>query len=413
MSQLRIKSSGLLLLLSCFLSFGQTAPCVYQRSLSGISGSWHKIILPGEVLSKASDDLSDIRIFGFTAQRDTLEVPYLLKEAAPRVSQKDIPFKILNVAHNASGYYFTLEIPSLEAINQIKLDFKQQNFDWPMQLQASQNLTDWYTVIERDRLISIHNNSTDFEYTQLSFQNAKYRYFRLRIQSLESPDLVSARVCMQQISEATYCDYRIKSLQKKEDKTSQQTQINIELAMPSQLSCLNIKVRNGFDYYRPITIEQLTDSIKTQRGWHYNYATLVRGTLNSIKKNEFIFNSTPVHKLRITIDNQDNQPLPIESVTARGYQYALWARFAQPADYVLSYGNHKLSKPQYDLGVFEDKIPQTLSTLSLGAEIRLQPKTATGVEPLFKNKLWLWALMGVIILVLGWFSVKMLRSPSA
>jgi len=31
------------------------------------------------------------------------------------------------------------------------------------------------------------------------------------------------------------------------------------------------------------------------------------------------------------------------------------------------------------------------------------------IEPLFKNKTWLWTIMAVIILLLGWFSIKMMN----
>jgi hypothetical protein len=29
--------------------------------------------------------------------------------------------------------------------------------------------------------------------------------------------------------------------------------------------------------------------------------------------------------------------------------------------------------------------------------------------PLFRNKLWLWAVMALIILILGWFSINMIK----
>jgi hypothetical protein len=32
------------------------------------------------------------------------------------------------------------------------------------------------------------------------------------------------------------------------------------------------------------------------------------------------------------------------------------------------------------------------------------------IGPLFKNKAWLWAIMIIIILILGWFSVRMLKT---
>jgi hypothetical protein len=51
-----------------------------------------------------------------------------------------------------------------------------------------------------------------------------------------------------------------------------------------------------------------------------------------------------------------------------------------------------------------------LSEVTLGEE-QVIPKTPVPVvKPLFENKIWLWAIMAVIILLLGWFSVKMMRA---
>ena len=40
----------------------------------------------------------------------------------------------------------------------------------------------------------------------------------------------------------------------------------------------------------------------------------------------------------------------------------------------------------------------------------LMTKEVKKVSPIFENKLWLWAVMGVIILLLGWFTFKMIRT---
>ena len=63
----------------------------------------------------------------------------------------------------------------------------------------------------------------------------------------------------------------------------------------------------------------------------------------------------------------------------------------------------------YDIDHFADKVPTDAKPVILGDEIRLgNPSSNNAVEPLFKNKAWLWAVMGLIIAVLGWFTLRMM-----
>jgi hypothetical protein len=396
-------------LITYSFSYGQIKEYNYKRELKGCSEQWHRIILPDEVFGKISQDLTDVRIFGITAGNDTIEAPYLLQLATEKISNKEVEFKILNTSRNDKGHYFTFEIPTTEPINQIKLNFKQKNFDWRIKLEGSQNQIDWFTVAENYRILSIQNETTDFQFTKLIFPSSQYRFFRIHIDSKEKPELTVAIIAQHEITDGTFRKYSIRKFDIRESRETKQTEIDIELQMPVSVSHLKIDVKDSFDYYRPVTIKYLTDSIKTEQGWKYNYSTLTSGILNSIEKNEFKFSSTTVHKLRILIHNQDNQPLTVDTIQVKGYVHGLVARFTEQATYFLTYGNKTATSPHYDLNRFTDKLPETLTTLELGNEMIIERKEVPVTDPLFKNKTWLWIIMTVIILLLGWFSVKMIR----
>ncbi len=408
--KLSIRISGcLLLILVCSLSYGQMNKYNYMQELKGISDSWHKIELPNEIFGKTLQNLADIRIFGLTKNNDTIEAPYILRLTDEKISNKEIAFKMLNVSKNYKGYYFTFEIPTNESINQIKLQFKQQNFDWRVTLDGSQDQKEWFNVIEDYRILSIKNNSTDFQFTKLTFPSSDYRFFRVRIDSKEKPDLTLASIEKHEIINGLYRNYLIKNINTKENKKPNQTEIDIDLQLPVRVSRVNIDVSNTFDYYRPVTIKYLSDSFKTEQGWKYNYNFLASGTLNSLIENDFKFSGTTLQKLKILIDNQNNQPLTIDNIRISGYVNELVARFTEPATYFLTYGNDKAVKNQYDIDRFADKIPATLKPLELGNEVIISKNSELVTQPLFKNKIWLWAVMLIIILILGLFLLKMLR----
>ena len=113
--------------------------------------------------------------------------------------------------------------------------------------------------------------------------------------------------------------------------------------------------------------------------------------------------------IKITIYNGDNQPLSITNIESKGYKYQLVGRFTEPADYMLVYGNASMRKPSYDIARFKTKIPKDLSALRIGAEETIFKPEQETIKPLFENSYWLWGIIGVVILVLGGFTLRMLK----
>ena len=405
-----------ILLLIFFCSYGQMQEYSYKRELKGVQESWHKIILPetmfGSLLptgKAGSRKLTDIRIYGITKDNDTIEAPYILQKTKDQVSSEEIVFNTINTSYNNAGYFYTFEIPSEASINEIALAFGQQNFDWKVTLEGSQNQQEWFTITDAYRIVSLKNELTDFTFSTLKFPDAKYRYVKLRVDSKEKPDLQKVSISKQSRIEGTLNDYQIKSIHTEENKQARHTEINIELQHAVPVSYLKMNPNASYDYYRPVTIKYVTDSIETEKGWIYTYRTLTSGVLSSVGENEFKATSTILKKLQIHIHNQDNQPLGYGDLQLKGYTHELIARFTEPATYFLTYGNEDAARPTYDIQKFKENIPTALTTLELGSEKKIQKNGDATESPLFENKLWLWVIMGLLILILGGFSLKMIK----
>jgi hypothetical protein len=151
----------------------------YKQELNAASEQWSKIILPNEIFGKTSQNLNDIRIFGLTASNDTIEAPFLLREITEKILHKEVAFKTLNASLNEKGYYFTFEIPSIESINQIKLNFAQENFDWRIDLEGSQDQQEWFKLVE---------NYSNFIHTKMTILIFNSRKSPSRVQSIVFSD---------------------------------------------------------------------------------------------------------------------------------------------------------------------------------------------------------------------------------
>ncbi|MEO6405823.1 MAG: hypothetical protein ABIO32_10060 [Ferruginibacter sp.] len=389
---------------------GQYKQYKYKRDLQGFKYLWHQVVLPTDIFGKISNDFSDIRIIGIKENKDTIEAPYVLVIASEKNAGKEVPFKLINQSKNDKGYYFSFETPEQSLVNQFNLDFKQQNFDWKISLEGSHNPQQWFTIVEDYRILSIHNELTQFKFTKLEIPPSRYRYYRLFINASTEPGFINASLIQNEKVTGKMIDYQNHSFEIENQKTNKQTRVDVTLEKPVAVSWIKIIVKNNYDYYRPITINYVTDSFKTDNGWQYNYSILHSGTLNSFEKKEFTFNSTILKKLSIIIENQDNEPLQIDSLQIKGYEHILKARFAEKARYYLLYGNINAARPNYDIESFVDKIPKTMSSLEIGEEEYLNTEIKKP-GAIFQDKNWLWVIMAIIIILLGWFTINMMKRP--
>lgn len=399
-----------LLLLCATIANAQTNTYKFKRSITDVNSVWHKMVLPDDLYKKANLGFEDLRIFGING-KDTIEVPYLLKQRADKVTTNDIAFKQINQSANPNGYYYSFQSPAINLINQINLAFKQENFDWKVALEGSNDNKEWFSILTDYRILSIKNNATDYQFTKLNFPDSKYQYFRIAVKSPVQPELLEAKISKTDTIKGTYQEVKYQSFDLKNDVSKKETVINVTLANPFPLSYLKLNAQSDFDFYRSIKIEYATDSFKTDKGIQFNYENLYEGTISSLEEPAFNFANTITSRLKITIQNNDNKPLRLSGLQLKGNIYEIIARFDEPKDeYALYYGNEKATGPVYEIEKFESKIPTNLTSVNIGAE-QLNPAYSIKIEkPLFENKAWLWVLMAVIIALLGWFSFKMLRN---
>ncbi|PIB25323.1 DUF3999 family protein [Maribacter sp. 4G9] len=390
-------------------SFGQIQNYDKQIRLSGITEQWHSIALPDTLFADVQNGLADIRVYGVT-EIDTLEAPYLLQVSHSKGDLSKIDFKLINSSSNKNGYYYTYEIPTSKSINEIQLSFKDENFDWNVTLEGSQNQQEWFTVLEDYRILSIKNNQTDYSFTHLNFPNAKYRYYRLLVKSDSQPNLVHSSLNLDSIIPAKYRDYAIETFDVIQENKNSVITIDLKARLP--ISYIKLDVSDKVDYYRPMEITYVSDSVKTEKGWRYRYSALTAGTLSSLEDNTFKFKTVLAQRLQVLVHNYDNEPLAISKPEVKGYTHKLLARFDKPATYFLVYGNQNARTPIYDISKGGFKLPENVAALILDKPEPISKNTTVEASPLFENKWWLWGIMGIIMLVLGVFTLKMVRKEN-
>lgn len=381
----------------------------YYRELGDPSEQWHKIELPPALDQHLSKEMFDLRVFGITTSGDTVEAPYLMEVANKVETRIQVSYNVLNSSYTDDTRFYTLDLGSKQAINELELFFGESNFDWDISVEGSDNQQQWFTIIEDYRILSISNHSTSFRYTTVSIPSSNYRYYRLSIPASEDPLFRNAQVSEFNKKEAKFHNFSTKITSNEVDKEMKKTVVKAKTSSPQIINTIQLEVEDSIDFYRQLTIKAITDSVKTEKGWVYQYRTIGGGVLNSFDDQRFEVGHVKAQELVFEIANQDNAPLTISNAMTFGLKRELRVRFDQPATYYLVYGNPNPRVPRYDLQNFKNRIPTSMSALSLGEEMTIAHDPIENPSPLFENKMWLWIVMGVVIVILGWFSISMLK----
>jgi hypothetical protein len=396
-----------LLLFFCSFSYGQIKDHYYKRTLNGVNDRWHKIVLPVEMYARISNDFSDLRIYGLSQNGDTSEVPYTLQVPDAKIVTKELDFNLINIVAKSDGFYFTFELTQQMLINEIILSFVEQNYDWKLKLEGSQDLTEWFTLVDDYRILAIKNSITDYQFSKVIFPSSKFKYYRFCIKSEEKPTLSQAKVLTKQKSNSSL-SLRSSKYIITEDKKDKTTTIDINLSAYVPISEVAFYGDKKVEFYRPFELKILRDSSKLASGmWMHHFQSVMTGTLSSLDENRFSFNHIWAKHLRLIIQNHDNAPIKIDSLQVLGADYTISGRFdIMGIPYYLVYGDKRLQKPIYDIAHFT--APDSVVRLELGKEEIIVINEASPTTPLFENKWWLWILMVAIILALGSLTFKMM-----
>lgn len=387
--------------------FAQDKNFGYRRKVNDIKKEgWYSITLPPDIFAHCEDDQRDIRLFELTGN-DTLEVPYLLKKRTTQIKAKEIELDAINKSKKDDILFLTFELNPGEKINYINLQFEQTNYFAFVTIEGSDDKKQWYEIVDDQRIFSVDNSAGKYQFGVVNFAVTNHKYLRARVKSDKPLTFARALFSHLEISEGSFIDIPL-TWTVTNQKNTHQTIVDITLDYYRPVSHLSVMIDNKIDFYRHCHVSMLSDSFETQKGWIKSYQSLNDEFLTSFKGNEFTFDNIQTRILRLTIDNQDNAPLVITDIKGKGPAIDLIANLKSQETF-LFYGNRAMGFPSYNIAYFEEKIPNEVTPLSLGPEENIDhPKTQ--VAALFESKMWLWATMIILIAVLGYFTLKMMKS---
>jgi len=386
------------------LSLAQEQKGEHWYELEKPIGEWCELLITNEIYQELQGDFSSLRIYSLNNSGDTLEVPYLIRNNLPNNQTHQLEFELFNENIKGDTQYFTFKPNSDELLNRMNLNIEDKEFDARISLKGSSDQNEWFTILDDYRILSLNKDNIQFSYTDLEFRPVDYRYLRL--------ELPGTLTFQSAYLKGNFYEGGIEN----ESKVSwevlpkkKQTEIFICLDEYTSVRSFEIQIADSIDYFRNSTLYYLKDSTYYLEEWHKNYKRIYSGNLTSIRDHREIFNTVFTNELKFVIHNADNQPLSIKDVIVKGNTYSIVGRFKDGyQNHYLTFQDKATRTPKYDIARFQDKIPEDLGIMSLG-NARFLPYPSAEKEPFFKSNWWVWGIMILVIVVIGRFTIQMLK----
>jgi hypothetical protein len=375
----------------------------FKRKILVDSVAWSTFDIPENLWDKLKKDAVDARILQIK-DKDTMEVPYFLN--FPNLQQEftSLDFSILNQHTSNNFNVLTLDFFKSVNVDKMILDFIPVNFEYWLEIEGSNDLTSWYVIDDSYRLVGVQNEFKSFKSNEIYLTNLRYRYYKIKFKHQQKTDLKGLTAFQKNTVPFSLVNYSVQS--QKSIIKNKKSIIYINLKNNVPIYKLSLNRSDSVYFHRYVTVKYISDSVLTPKGYVFSYDFIWSGYIHSQQNNDIFCNNVKAKNIVITIENEDNPAVNFKKINLYGLPFAIVFNAQNLNDYFLFYGNPSLLKPNYDLQYFKAQIPKHLNTLTLQNEELLQ-----NIVPENKSdyNLLLYLVLGIIVIVLLFFSFKMLK----
>ena len=382
----------------------------------------YKIALNPDYKQFMSSNLRDMRIYDSTKK----EVPYvvlcepLLKSKSDFkeyeiVSQKHVDANAaIHLNWHSTHAYTELIIKnaSKESISNIAFNITNSDAYKYCAIEGSDDLKQWYSVSEKQELSLAYNDVYTNQYKCIFFPLTNYLYYRLLVEDWHSQPLkINSAGCFKNSVIAGKLNDLLFAKTITEDPKTKTTLIKLSFTNNQQINRIDFKIKEPRLYKRRVILYVMRTRLIKKKTEPYK-ETLYEFDLSSDKPLFIDIPSFLEKELFIEINNNDNPPLDIESITCKQLASYLICDFKANHTYILMCGNQLLKTPEYDLINFVSQIPQLLPEATISPMTEL--KNTIPIEPkkevsFFETKQFLWICLSIGAIAIFLFSRSLLK----
>lgn len=381
----------------------------YKSALSTISvSSLYKVELSPLVQNYCFSNYKDLRVVDSVGNQK----PYvILSEPILKSANDFIKYTIVSQNHFKNYTEIVIENPTKEKISNIAFNINNSEALKLCTIEGSDDLKQWYSISKLQTLSLSYNEQYTNQFKCLYFPLSNYKYFRLLIDDWSSEpykvnsagyfknSLISGKLNKVANSFQLSTNQKITTLKLSISGNQCVQQLVFKISQP------HLFLRKASVYYK--------EKIKVAKQIETEQKQIIKNfTLNSNEPLIVDIPETQKNELYIDIENEDNEALQIDSVITNQLARFLIFDAAQNHQYFLKCGNDSLQLPNYDIANFVNGSPQFYPELKFSSfeNIEIVSEVKNKQPQFFESKLFIWIAISVCSLIIGLFSIKMIKN---
>jgi tRNA-binding EMAP/Myf-like protein len=379
------------------------------------NSGFYRIPLNPNMAARAQAHWQDVRLFDAQGK----EVPYLLKTENPYKIDED--FEAFNMADNTSNdslQTLLIENPTAKKINRFLLDMSNTETERTVRISGSNNKTNWYSVIDSVPFTLWGKPNESVVRQSIRFPYSNYAFYKIEIKKKNKEALNISQVGFSRdtIRVPTYRKMDGVTFTIKQEGSI--TRVNATVQPRNIIDQIRFYIREPKQYQRNVVVSTANNVYRSK---HY---TLSRSKQRNQVKNEgmlvlsseehgevftqFMLGEIHQNEFSLSIENNNNPPLLIDSIVAYQLNSVLFAELKAGAPYFIYLGDSSLVAPQYDLVYFEKNIPKVLPD-AVVEPLLLKSENATGEYTGKNDKYMVWIGMGLLAIFLLFITRNLMK----
>jgi hypothetical protein len=344
----------LCVLLAAVPGFGSESDAAIERDVLPGGPGANRLEVDVDLLAEAAVDLSDLRLLSASGD----EVPYLLLDQ-PRAQRSWIHGELLPIRRTRRSSGFEVDLGKIVMVDRIRIEGLPAPFLKRVRIEAGGDRAHWTMLHEQATLFDLPDDG--LRLLELDFNPGEYRYLRVVWSDHSSARLPLPKQVTARTVAGNPPPLPLAAKMPFEHRASEPGVSRYRVWLPApRLPITGFELEVGDSYVlRRARITEARLSGSEIRPHELGVTTLRRVIRDDLVASQMkIAVSAPTEtEVEIEIDNGDNKPFELTSVTAR-FAAQPWIYFESPDGEPLRarYGAPGLSAPLYDLEALRDII---------------------------------------------------------
>ncbi len=364
---------------------------------------YYQIEISPEIAAMLTGAFANLRIAG----PDGSFVPYFIESNHEYSYREFIPYEIRkNETRAGCCTELVLENTSGASITNLHLKIRNADVRKQASLSGSDDGNNWFILKETIVFTSISNTSETSEVRVVDFPLSDYRYYKLRISdSVSAPlNIVDAGYYRHVVRDGVYTPLEDAKVSINQDASYPRTIVRISFDTLQWVDRIIVNASGLPVFDREAALQSLqlqADRKKTVPSFISRFRITHREPV--IVDTEGLKTA----ELQLTIENGDNPPLRVDSIRVQQLRRFAVAHLRSGDRYELQIGPETMAQPHYDLQQYRDEVREIVAVIKPGAVTlagqEIEPDTT------FFTREFMWIAIVAIILVLGYFSYRMVK----